>query len=312
MIRSWMRQYEELGILGMNSRNSDFILKYNPRRNYPLVDDKILTAELAARAGIPTPEIYEVIEFPSQTLRFAARMAVRGEFVVKPASGSGGGGIMVIAGRNETGFVRASGRALSFDDMRYHLANILSGMYSLGGQADRAIVQYRVYPDPFFAGLMTGGVPDIRVIVFQGVPVMAMLRLPTRESDGKANLHAGGIGVGVCIKTGTTNFGVYRGDLIGAHPDTGTAIAGRTIPHWDDILHMASRFHDITGLGYLGVDIVLDREKGPMMLEVNARPGIAIQVANRKGLKARLLTVEKEIGRLSSPADKITFAKENF
>jgi len=309
---AWMRQYEALGILGMNSRNSDFILKYNPRKNYPLVDDKVLTSELAAQAGIRTPAIYEIVEFPSQTIHFAERMAAHPEFVVKPAKGSGGGGIIVVSGRKEDAFIRASGREMSFSDMRYHLTNTLSGLYSLGGQADRVIVQYRVHPDSFFASMTTGGVPDIRVIVFQGVPVMAMLRLPTKESDGKANLHAGGIGVGVCVKTGITNFGVYRGNPVGVHPDTNAALTERPIPHWDEILNMASRFHDITGLGYLGVDIVIDREHGPMMLEVNARPGIAIQVANRKGLKARLQMVENEIDRLKSPADKIAFARENF
>jgi alpha-L-glutamate ligase-like protein len=309
---AWMRRYDELGILGMNARNSDFILKYNPRKNYPLVDDKILTAGLAAAHDIPTPPIYDIVEFPSQTIDFAERVRPHSEFVVKPAKGSGGGGIIVIAGRQDSGFVRASGKIMSVSDMRYHLTNTLSGLYSLGGQTDRAIVQYRVHPDAFFSSMTTGGVPDIRVIVFLGVPVMGMLRLPTRESDGKANLHAGGIGVGVSVATGETTHGVYRGDPILVHPDTNAPITGRVIPHWDAILGMASRFYDMTGLGYLGVDIVIDRDKGPMMLEVNARPGIAIQVANRRGLKERLLLVEKNRDRLKTPADKIAFAKNNF
>ena len=308
----WMRHYDDLGILSMNSRNSDFISKYNPRKFFPLVDDKILTKDLAEAANIPTPPVYEVIEFPSQTIDFATRMLIHDEFVIKPAKGSGGGGIIVINGRNDKGFKRASGAIMSFDDMRYHLTNTLSGLYSLGGQTDKAIVQYRVHPDSFFASMTTGGVPDIRVIVFLGVPVMGMLRLPTRESDGKANLHAGGIGVGISVKTGETTHGVYRGTPITAHPDTQSPITGRIIPGWDAILHMSSRFYGITGLGYLGVDIVIDRDKGPMMLEVNARPGIAIQVANQKGLKRRLLLVEQHIDQLKTTEDKIAFAKEHF
>lgn len=308
----WFREYEELGILGMNSRNSDYISKYNPRKNFPLVDDKILTKDLAESAGIPTPPVYDVVEFPSQTIDFAERMKQYDEFVVKPAKGSGGGGIIVINGRTEKGFRRSSGKIMSFDDMRYHLTNTMSGLYSLGGQTDKAIVQYRVHPDSFFSQMTTGGVPDIRVIVFRGVPVMGMLRLPTRESDGKANLHAGGIGVGVTIKDGMTNHGVYRGEPISAHPDTSAPITGRQIPSWDAILNMSSRFHGITGLGYLGVDIVIDRDKGPMMLEVNARPGIAIQVANRQGLKKRLELVEKHYDQLKTTEEKIIFAKENF
>ena len=308
----WFKRYEELGILAMNSRNSDFISKYNPRKNFPLVDDKVITKDLAEAAHIPTPPVYEVVEFPSQTIEFAERMRVYNDFVVKPAKGSGGGGIIVVGGRTDKGFRRASGKIMAFDDMRYHLTNTLSGLYSLGGQVDRAIVQYRVHPDEFFASLTSGGVPDIRVIVFLGVPVMGMLRLPTRESDGKANLHAGGIGVGVSIKTGLTTHGVYRGEPITQHPDTNAELTSKVIPSWETILHISSRFYEITGLGYLGVDIVIDRDKGPMMLEVNARPGIAIQVANQKGLKTRLLLVEKHIHELKTTGDKLTFAREMF
>lgn len=308
----WFQKYKELGILGMNSRNSDFISKYNARKNFPLVDDKMLTKDLAEKANIPTPPIYEVVEFPSQTIDFAERMKEYKEFVVKPAKGSGGGGIIVIGGRNDVGFRRSSGKIMPYSDMRYHLTNTLSGLYSLGGQTDKAIIQYRVHPDAFFAPLTTGGVPDIRVIVFLGVPVMGMLRLPTRESDGKANLHAGGIGVGVEIGTGKTNFGVYRNGPIDLHPDTNVEISNQIIPSWDTVLHMSARFHELTGLGYLGVDIVIDREKGPMMLEVNARPGIAIQMANQRGLKERLLLVEKHIHELHTLEDKITFAREHF
>jgi alpha-L-glutamate ligase-like protein len=306
------KTYRELGILGMNSRNVDYILKYNPRSKYPLVDDKLLTKDIAEKAGIPTPPIYEVISFPSQTTGFAERMLAYPEFVVKPAQGSGGGGIVVIGGRNEKGFKRASGKIMPFNDMQYHLTNTLSGLYSLGGQPDQAIVQYRVNPDAFFSTMTAGGVPDVRVIVFLGVPVMAMLRLPTRESDGKANLHAGGIGTGIAIGSGLTTHGVYRNTPIVEHPDTNASITNRTIPAWEQILNMSAQFCDITGLGYIGVDIIIDRDKGPMMLEVNARPGIAIQVANQKGLKGRLELVEKHIVDLKTLDEKIAFAKEHF
>ena len=164
----------------------------------------------------------------------------------------------------------------------------------------------------FFSEMTTGGVPDVRVIVFQGVPVMGMLRLPTRESDGKANLHAGGIGVGVSVRTGMTTHGVYRGGPILTHPDTNAIIKDRVIPAWHDILHMASRFYGITGLGYLGVDVVIDRDKGPMMLEVNARPGMAIQVANQKGLKHRLRLVEQHADQLKTTEERLAFATAHF
>lgn len=304
--------YKAQGILSMNSRNLDYIRKYNPRSKYPLVDDKILTKDLADAAGIATPPVYEVVEFPSQTREFAERMKAYPEFVVKPAKGSGGGGIIVVSGHTTKGFRRPSGKVMGFETMRYHLTNVMSGLYSLGGQTDKAIVQYRVHPDPFFNVLSSGGVPDIRLIVLLGVPVMGMLRLPTRESDGKANLHSGGIGAGVNMSTGETIHGVYRNTPITHHPDTQALIAGHIIPQWDKMLEMASRFYDITGLGYIGVDIVLDRDQGPMILEVNARPGIAIQVANQAGIKTRLQKVEAHIHELNNVAEKVAFAKKHF
>lgn len=45
---------------------------------------------------------------------------------------------------------------------------------------------------------------------------------------------------------------------------------------------------DGLGMGYLGIDFVLDASLGPVVLEANARPGLAIQVANRQGLLPRL------------------------
>ena len=51
------------GVLGINARNRDFIYPYNPRRNYPLVDDKVTTKALAIEAGVRVPEQYAVLEY---------------------------------------------------------------------------------------------------------------------------------------------------------------------------------------------------------------------------------------------------------
>jgi hypothetical protein len=55
----------------------------------------------------------------------------------------------------------------------------------------------------------------------------------------------------------------------------------------------------MTGLGYMGTDMVLDKEEGPMVLELNARPGLAIQIANGAGLLPRLQHIEN----LGTPAE---------
>ncbi len=177
-------------------------------------------------------------------------------------------------------------------ELRYHLSNILSGQYSLGGTHDCALIEYCVKFDPAFDNVCYLGVPDIRILVFRGVPAMAMIRLPTRESRGRANLHQGAIGAGIDIVSGVTVGGVAGNVPTDEHPDTGASISGIRIPHWESLLALAARCYELTGLGYLGVDIVLDRHLGPLILELNARPGLNIQLACATGLAPRLDFVE--------------------
>lgn len=300
------------GVLGINARNLDYIFESNPRRFYPLVDDKLETKKLAEKAGIAFPKTYAVIRYQDQIRKFGEIIGDRGDFVVKPAEGSGGSGVMVIVDRGDNYFIKGSGHTVSMGDMQYHLNNTLSGLYSLGGLTDKAIVEYRVKSAKLFDAIAYQGVPDVRIIVYKGVPAMTMLRLPTRRSDGKANLHSGGIGVGISVQSGKTTFGVQHNHYVEFHPDTRVPIAGIAIPYWGEILHMASRFNSIIGLGYIGVDIVIDEEFGPMLLELNARPGIAIQIANQAGLKRRLQTIDKHIDTLHSVEDKVLFAMAHF
>lgn len=294
----------------MNERNGDFILRYNPRRNFPLVDDKRQTKSLALAAGIAVPALYAVVEIEHQIAELQQRLSPYPDFVVKPAHGSGGEGILVITGRANGGYRKASGTLTSEEELGHHISNILSGMYSLGGLPDCALIEYRVTFDPVFSAVSQLGVPDIRTVVFRGVPVMAMVRLPTRASDGKANLHQGAVGVGVDLATGHTFKGVWHEHLVDQHPDTGAAIEGIAIPQWDEILALTARCHDLVGLGYVGVDIVLDRDLGPLMLEMNARPGLSIQLANRLGLLTRLRRIEAMSQVPVAIGDRVALAKE--
>ncbi|WP_367027126.1 alpha-L-glutamate ligase-like protein [Methylococcus sp. ANG] len=286
------RRLRKLGILGMNERNADFVLPYNPRSLYQLVDDKRRTKALAIEFGIPVPRLYAVVEIEHQIENLPRLLAPYDEFVVKPAHGSGGEGILVVESRSDGRYRRTSGLILTEEDLGHHISNILSGMYSLGGIPDCALIEYRVNFNPLFAEVSYLGVPDIRIVVFRGVPVMAMIRAPTRLSDGKANLHQGAVGVGVDMITGRTYNGIWRECRVEEHPDTGGELAGICVPHWDDILTMAARCNDMVGMGYIGVDIVLDRDLGPLMLELNARPGLSIQLAARTGLLPRLRYLE--------------------
>ena len=282
------RRLREIGVLGINRRNLDYIRRWNPRHLYPLVDDKLRTKKLALEAGMPVPELFGAIETQHDVRNLASIVGDRQQFVVKPASGSGGNGVLVITGRRGDLYAKASGSLLDHGELEHHLSNALSGLYSLGGQRDRVVVEYCVRTEPSLSRISFQGVPDIRLIVFLGYPVMAMIRLPTRASDGRANLHQGAVGVGIDLALGTTLGGVQNDRRVGQHPDTGHDLEGLTIPSWSRILEMSARAYEMTGLGYLGVDIVIDEDLGPLILELNARPGLAIQIANADGLRHRL------------------------
>ncbi len=309
------RNLRKIGLIGIGQRNAHYVLRYNPRKFYPRVDDKLLTKQLAVAAGLPVPELFAVVREEHEIAELHAKLVDHEQFVVKPAHGSGGDGILVISGRRGDRYRRSNGHLMSRGEFEHHLSNALSGLFSLGGHPDHLLVEYCVQFDPVFDQVSYKGVPDIRIIVFLGYPVMAMVRLPTRLSDGKANLHQGAIGVGIDIPTGLTRRGVWGTEIIRDHPDTERTIVGLQIPRWDELLSMASRCYELSGLGYVGVDFVLDHAKGPMILELNARPGLAIQIANGNGLQHRLHKVERlvEQGGLSTdPEQRVAFARAEF
>ena len=286
------RALRRQGVVGMNQRNLHFVGRHNPRQAYPLVDNKLRTKRLAEKAGIPMPALLHEVSRQHQIEAIEPDLSRLGEFVIKPAHGSGGKGILVIADRDGKAFVKSSGERVGLNHIKHVLTNIISGLYSLGGRSDVAIIESLVTTHPMFSHLSIDGVPDIRVIVFKGFPVMAMLRLGTRASDGKANLHQGAIGVGLDIQTGKSIGAVQRNRPVTEHPDTGEPLQDIAIPNWRNLLTLAARCHDVTGLGYLGCDIVIDAENGPLLLEMNARPGLGIQIANGDGLGQRLKAIE--------------------
>ncbi len=302
----------EVGLLGMNGRNADYISQVNARKFYPLVDDKLLTKQLAEKAGLATPELYATFSVSVEIRRAREWLDKYENFVVKPANGSRGNGILVIKGRIGDNLRLANHRMMTWYDLRFHMQNTLSGIYSLGGQDDRVIVEYCVEFDRAFDSITHLGVPDIRLITYKGVPVMGMLRLPTSESEGKANLHQGAIGAGIDLATGRTLTAVSRNSIVRQHPDLLADVTGVQIPSFDRMLDIAAGCNEMTHLGYVGVDLVLDRSKGPLMLELNARPGLNIQIANRAGLASRLAAVDRiDVGKMSV-AERVAFAKEKF
>ncbi|MBQ8465266.1 MAG: alpha-L-glutamate ligase-like protein [Alphaproteobacteria bacterium] len=301
------RRLKESGILGMNCRNYAVISACNKRSLYPLVDDKVQTKLLANKIGITTPGLIGVIEHQYDVKNFLEYVKNYSEFVIKPAHGSGGKGVMIIKSYTQDAFTTPSGKQLTFNDIYQHISNILSGLYSLGGKYDVAVIEELVHFSNIFEKYSYQGIPDVRVIVYKGYPAMAMTRLSTAESGGRANLHQGAIGVGLDIQTGNSLRAVQHNVPVSIHPDTKEDLLSIKVPLWREHLEIASKAYEMTDLGYLGADIVLDRDKGPMMLELNARPGLAIQIANGRGLAGVIEKIEKTYPKNLSWKERVDF-----
>lgn len=293
-------------ILGLNARAQLFSYSYNTREGRRIALSKLLTEKMLSRAGIPVPQVYKKFKDPRYVLEFKWE-SLPSSFVLKPNRGMGGEGIIVVRKRvnkdkrslvapqqksDESVWITAQKKRVAIEDLQLHALDILEGAYSMGNIPDRAFIQEYVGRHKAFRRFAYRGTPDVRVIVFNKVPVMAMLRLPTRESGGRANLHQGAIGVGIDIATGITTYAVWHGEFIKYKPGTERKLHGLKIPQWGKILELSARCQEISGLGYLGVDIVLHPDKGPQVLELNDDPGLEIQLANRAGLKKRLERVE--------------------
>ncbi len=308
------RELREMGVIGINMRNGRFLLPNNPRKFFDRVDNKVHTKRLAVENELSVPETYVVIDSPHDAGKLPRLLAERTSFVIKPARGSGGKGVLVIDEQKDGLYYKPSGTALTEADVRNHVSNILAGLFSLGGQRDKALVEQRIRPAKLLKDISYQGAPDIRIVLLHGYPVIAMLRAATRESDGRANLHQGAVGIGIDLVTGKTFRAIHHGRPITRHPDIDIDLIGIQIPDWHQILEIAVICQEMTELGYLGVDVMIDETKGPVMIEVNARPGLAIQMANGIGLLKRLEPVANHHARNpnATAEEKIAFSIRNF
>lgn len=278
-------------LIGLNRRNIEYITKYNNRKHFPLVDDKIVCKDILNSMDIPCPKTIGVVSHFVEIKKAINHLRDESDFVIKPSRGRAGGGIKLLTTDNRQ-FYTLSGNPVSADDMSKHLGDILFGVYSFGKMNDSALIEEKINQHSMLNSLYPQGVADIRVILLKGEPVMAMLRVPSSSSDGKANLHQGALGIGVDIETGITTHASVKGESITHHPDTKEQLINLKIPHFKDVIEYSRKASTGVPLGYLGVDIVLDDNKGPMILEMNARPGLQIQVVNQKCLGPILAKME--------------------
>lgn len=279
-------------ILGLNSRYFLY-LRQNNKLARKRADNKLITKKMLTKGQVPHPNLLGIIGKRGKIDDFAWDK-LTGGLVVKPVRGFGGQGILILrkSVKEPEKFFLPDGKKISLDQVKGHILDIIEGRFSHNNLPDKAMIEERIYIHPKFKKLAAGGTPDVRVIVYNKVPVMAMLRIPTEESEGKANLHLGAIGLGIDIATGITTYGVYKNELVKRFPDSNKKVNGIFIPHWNKILKMAVRTQMMSKLKYLSIDMLIDSEKGPVVLELNDQPGLSIQLANMAGLRKRLERVE--------------------
>ncbi|MBU0731734.1 RimK/LysX family protein [Patescibacteria group bacterium] len=279
-------------VLGINARNLRFIRPANKKSASRIALDKLKSKNKLEEEGLPVAKLFGVIKNRKELLSFPWNN-LPDSFVLKPNFGFGGEGVMIIFGKKKNGhWITTNNHELTIMDFMMHASNILDGNFSLNNISDIAIFEERLTVASLFKPLTHKGVPDIRVIVYNNVPVMAMVRLPTKSSGSKANIHQGGIGLGIDLATGITTHGVTGNKLISQHPESNIPLAGIKIPDWDEMLRIAIQATNVIKLGFCGVDIALDKKKGPVILEINSHPGLGIQIANLTGLRERLERVK--------------------
>jgi len=296
-------------VLGMNARNLSFLKPSNTLKAIRLADNKLLAKEILKKAGLPVLQTYAVIRRLSD-LKEIDWNSLPSAFALKPNRGLGGEGVLVVYGKKKKSpfpWIKADNSEIHIQDLQNHIINILEGNFSLSGLPDIAFFEERIKLLKLLKPYSYKGIPDIRVVIYNSVPIMAEMRLPTKESGGKANLHLGGIGLGIDMGTGVTTTAIHRDRIIEHLPNSRLQLRGIAIPEWKEVLKLAILAQQITKVGFLGIDIAIDREKGPVILELNARPGLSIQIANLtpladrlnrvKGLKVISLTKGVKIGQ---------------
>lgn len=296
------------GILGLNARNLLYIKPFNPKKAIALADDKLKTKAYLSARGVPVAKLYAHISSREQLKAFDFS-ALPSECALKPNYGFGGEGILILKGRKNGQFLEQGKHPLSDEELVLHIEDILDGKFSVNGHRDTAFFEKILVADESFWPFRPAGLPDVRIVVFNLVPVMAMLRIPTAESEGKANVHLGGIGIGIDIAKGVTTYATQYNRIVRTLPHGGSP-AGFVIPLWEHLLLIASRIQYLTNVGYLAVDLTIDAEQGPVLLEINARAGLMVQVANLAPLRSRLERVEGL--EVSSPEKGVRLAQDLF
>ena len=283
-------------VYGMNRRNRELVLTENSHGAIDLANDKIGTKNALHGVGVPVPQSIAEISTYREIPKAFARLVERGDgFVMKPSRGCQGRGVTLFSRALSDQVCPLHGAPWTPREFAYQVSRILAGEFTSARPVDRVILEEKINPDRDWIVPELPGPPDLRIIVYKGIPVLCMARLPTIASEGRANLHKGGVGLGIDLVTCRSTNAILKEKRIQFHPDSGQDLIGREVVGLKDCMRIAALCAKGVPLGYMGVDIIRDRTRGPVVIEVNARPGLAIQLANRVGIEAAINRALKEI-----------------
>ncbi len=304
-------------ILGKNARNLVYIKKFNPRRIIRLADNKLKTKSFLKERWIPVPETYWVLKSRKELFDFDFSQLEKKNFVVKPNKWSKGEWIYVVkflddkdmekenippkekewffdnflrfwASSKFDHYYKIQDQIISDDVFRRYLTDVLDGKHSMTLGQDKVLIEEKLKPWKNFKRYCRHGLADIRVIVFNLIPVAAMIRVPTLESWGKANIARGGIGFGIEVGSWKIKSMYYKKQIFtNSFPGEYEENYDKKITFWDEVLLYSSKIQYFVNLGYLALDWVIT-DDGPKLLEINSRAGLDVQLASNLPMKKRL------------------------
>ncbi len=296
-------------ILWANKRYLKYIKPFNPKKEMKLADSKFKTKKLLQDLDIPHPILLDVIKNRKQLKEYSFDKFIWRDFVVKPNKWSKWKWIMICHMIDEEN-IKASWNIYNIYEFKKQVADILDWKYSLTLWNDKVLIEEKIIPWDDYDIFCEFWLADIRIITRKLVPVMAMLRYPTKESWWTANIAKWWIWFGIDIWSWKIismyyDWKIYKKEFHEKYKN----FQNKIIPYWDDILLFSAQIQYFTNIWYLWLDWTISK-KWPNLIEINARAGMEIQLVNGEWLEKRLRKINDM--KIASPSKWVEIWKTLF
>lgn len=235
-----------------------------------LFNDKYLCILICEALGIRVPRTRGTVDtahdYRSSIASWLA-LSPAGKLIIKPLWGEMGRDIVMAEPGAEAPIVRTPRGAIPLSQFVLR---------------EKSIVQDVLAQDPRVAAFSPSSVNTFRVVTMM-TPQDEVIIVNASFRSGVAgglvdNWSAGGVSVGVDCPRGTLKAFAYdkKSNRYAAHPTSGIVFEGFRIPEWEKIKATAIAIQ--TALPFyrlLGLDLALDREGTPVLIEVNGAPDLA-------------------------------------